>query len=221
MGQNSILTPIQRKFLELVIKEEYLLKRYYWTGETVLSEVYLKHRDSQDIDLFTEKSEIHLPSVKKFIGVAGAILGSDKILHKTFYGLHSFTLGFSKRQLKVDFNYYPFPRINKGGKWKSLQIDSLEDIAANKIHTISINPRGRDYIDIFFILKKEKYGLDWLIKLAKAKFNWNIDPVQLGINFAKVIEFKDYPKMFVPFEPQEMEKFFLDLAKSLEKDIFK
>ena len=207
--------------MDLVLKDPYLLRKYYWTGGTVLSEIYLKHRDSQDIDLFTEKEEIHLPSIKKFIGIAGSILGSKGILHKKFYGLHSFFLKFPEEELKVDFSYYPFPRINKGGKWKKLEIDSLEDIAANKIHTVSINPRGRDYVDIYYILKKEGYTLDWLIKQAKAKFDWHIDPIQLGTNFARVVDFKDYPKMFVSFNPKEMENFFLKLAKSLETDIFK
>ena len=221
MGKDTILTPVQRRFLDIILKEPYLLRKYYWTGGTALSEIYLKHRDSQDIDLFTEKDEIHLPSIKKFVGIASTLLKSKSILHKKFFGLHTFVFKFPNDELKVDFNYYPFLRINKGGKWKGLEIDSLEDIAANKIHTISVNPRGRDYIDIFYILKKGKYSLDWLVKLAKAKFDWDIDPIQLGINFIRVVEFKDYPKMFVPFNPREMEKFFLDLAKSLEKDIFK
>lgn len=221
MGQNSILQPVQRKFLDLILKEPYILRKYYWTGGTVLSELYLKHRDSEDIDLFTEKGEVHLPSIEKIIGIAGTVLKAEKILHKKFYGLNSFVFKFAHDQLKVDFNYYPFPRINKGAKWKGLEIDSLEDIAANKIHTVSVNPRDRDYVDIYYILKNKNYSLKWLIGLAKAKFDWDIDPVQLGTNFAKVVEYKDYPKMLVPFSPKEMEEFFLNLAKSLEKDIFK
>ena len=57
--------------------------------------------------------------------------------------------------------------------------------------------------------------------LAKSKFDWHIDQIQLGENFAKVVTVKDLPKMLVPFDQKEMEKFFLDLAKKLKKDIFK
>ncbi len=57
--------------------------------------------------------------------------------------------------------------------------------------------------------------------LAKTKFDWHIDPIQLGISFTKVVSVKDVPKILVPFNQKDMEKFFLQKAKELEKDIFK
>ena len=92
MGQKTILSPVQRKFLDLAIEESYILKHYYWTGGTVLSEIYLHHRDSHDIDLFTENGEVDVENISKFIGIAGTHLGSKKIIHRRFLGLHNFTL---------------------------------------------------------------------------------------------------------------------------------
>ncbi|MEK7163945.1 MAG: nucleotidyl transferase AbiEii/AbiGii toxin family protein [Patescibacteria group bacterium] len=224
MAQKTILTPIQRKFLELFQAESYLTKRYYWTGGTVLSEVYLHHRDSEDIDLFTEKEEVHLPSIKDFVGISGAKLGARGISYTRFLGLHTFIINFSDAsQLKIDFNYYPFPRINTNKKWNNIDIDSVEDIATNKVHIISVKPRSRDFIDLYFLLKDKKWGLSLprLISLAKAKFDWDINPIQLGENLAKVITVKDLPRMLVPFDQKEMEDFILKLAKSLDNDIFK
>jgi len=207
--------------LELVVKEPYLVRRYYWTGGTVLAEFYLYHRESYDIDLFSEK-EVHLPSISKFVGIAGTRLGAEKITHQRFLGLHSFFFHLPEDEvLKVDFNYYPFPRIEKGKKWQGLEVDSLLDIAVNKIHTISLKPRARDFVDIYFILQKKEFTLEKLVDLAKAKFDWHIAPLQLGENFAKVVTFSDFPKMYMPFDRKEMEDFFLKLAKNLEKKIFK
>lgn len=225
MGKKAILSNVQRRFLELVLKESYILKRYYWTGGTVLAEFYLHHRESYDIDLFTEK-EVHLPSISKFVGIAGTLLGAQKISHTRFLGLHSFVFSLkNKKTLKVDFNYYPFPRINRGKKWKGLAIDSLLDIAVNKLHTIAMKPRVRDFVDLYFLLNKEKQldedlSIKSLHSLAKAKFDWHIEPIQLGENFAKVVTFKDFPKMLVPFDKKKMEDFFLTLARSLKKEIF-
>ncbi|KKU57420.1 MAG: hypothetical protein UX80_C0016G0007 [Candidatus Amesbacteria bacterium GW2011_GWA2_47_11b] len=224
MGQKTILTPIQRKFLDLFQAENYLTKRYYWTGGTVLSEVYLHHRNSEDIDLFTEKGEVHLPSIKDFVSISGAKLGAKGISYTRFLGLHTFVFNFNDgSQLKIDFNYYPFPRINTGRKWNKIDIDSIEDIATNKVHTISVKPRSRDFIDLYFLLKDKKWGLSLprLIGLAKAKFDWNINPLQMGENLAKVVTVKDPPRMLVPFDQNEMESFLLKLAKSLNNDIFK
>lgn len=221
MGQTTILDEDQQKFLSLVIKEPYLLKRFYWTGGTVLSEFYLHHRDSHDIDLFSEEQEIHLPSINKFIGIAGAKLKAKKIIHRQFLGLHTYTLFLPKRELKVDFNYYPFKRIETGTKWKGLEIDSLEDITANKIQTISTKARERDFVDLYFIYKQKQFDLKQMIILAQTKFDWHIDPIQLGITFMKIVDLHDVPTMRVRFNRNEMEAFFLNLAKSLKSDIFK
>ena len=221
MGTKSILDRSQERFLDLVLRQPYLLKHYYWTGGTVLSQFYLKHRYSYDIDLFTETAEIHLPSIEKFVSLAGGQLGAKSIVHRKFLGLHTFIFKIGKSELKVDFNYYPFPRINRGQNWQGLHIDSLEDIAVNKIHTISMKPRERDFVDIYFIMKKKDFSLQRLIDLAKAKFDWHIDPIQLGQNFSQVVAYRDIPQILVSFNRKDMEKFFLKLAKSLEKDIFK
>lgn len=221
MGKTTILDEDQQKFLNLVIKEPYLLKRFYWTGGTVLSEFYLHHRDSHDIDLFSEKQEIHLPSINKFIGIAAAKMGAKKIIHKQFLGLHTYTLFLSKRELKVDFNYYPFKRINAGAKWKGLEVDSLEDITANKIQTISTKARERDFVDLYFIYRQKQFDLKKMIILAKTKFDWHIDPIQLGKTFMQVVDLHDVPQMRVPFDRKEMETFFLDLAKSLKSEILR
>lgn len=220
MGHKTILTPIQRKFLDLAVKEPYIVKNFYWTGGTVLAEIYLHHRESEDIDLFSD-NEIHVVAVSNFVGALAKKLKAHDITSQRFLGLYSYTLHFSTANLKIDFNYYPFPRINLGGTWQGLAIDSLEDIAVNKVHTIFMKPRDRDFVDLYFILKdKNTFSLDRLIGLAKAKFDWHIEPAQLGENFAKVITTKDLPTMLVPFDQKEMEKFFLNLAKSLKKEIF-
>lgn len=224
MGQKTILTPIQRKFLELFQAENYLTKRYYWTGGTVLSEVYLHHRDSEDIDLFTEKEEVHLPSIKDFVSISGVKLGAKGISYARFLGLHTFVFNFDDaRQLKIDFNYYPFPRISARKKWNQIDIDSVLDIAVNKVHTISVKPRSRDFIDLYFLLKDKKWELSLprLISLAKVKFDWDINPIQMGENLAKVVTAKDLPRMLVPFDQKKMENFLLKLAKSLDSRIFK
>ncbi len=221
MGKTTILNKDQQKFLDFVLKEPYLLKRFYWTGGTVLSEFYLHHRESHDIDLFSENQEIHLPSINKFISMTATKMGSKKIIHKQFLGLHTYTLFLPKRELKVDFNYYPFKRINKSGKWKGMEIDSLEDITANKIQTISTKARERDFVDLYFIYQKKQFELQKMIILAKTKFDWHIDPIQLGKTFMQVIDLHDVPKMLVPFDRNDMERFFLTLAKDLKKDILK
>ena len=221
MGK-TILTTKQLDFLELVSKEKPITNRFYFTGGTALAEFHLKHRLSEDIDLFTEKEEVNQSVVDAFLKKISPKFLVKEIKKSQFLGLFSYFLIFSDgEKLKVDFNYYPFPRIDKGKKFKNLEVDSIYDIAVNKVHTMFMRLRSRDFVDLYFILKSFNYSLDKLISDAKAKFDWHIDKVTLASQFVKVKELDDLPTILVPFDKKEMEEFFLKLAISLDSKIFK
>ncbi len=223
MGQ-TILTPKQSEFLEFAKSESQIVKHFYLTGGTALAEFYLHHRLSEDIDLFSEKYEVNQSATDAFLKKISSKLKITHIERSQFLGLFSYILTYKDNQkLKIDFNYYPFLRIETKRKFGNLQIDSLIDIAANKIHTLFMKPRTRDYIDLFFIFKDKSMDLNALILLAKAKFDWDIDKMNLANQFIRVKDIKkeDYPKVLIPFSLDEMENFFLTLAKNLKKDILK
>ena len=223
MGQ-TILTPKQSEFLELAQSDSQIVKHFYLTGGTALAEFYLHHRLSEDIDLFSENSEVNQSVTDAFLKKISAKLKIKNVERSQFLGLFSYILTYTdNHKLKVDFNYYPFLRIEKSKKIGNLKIDSLIDIAANKVHTLFMKPRTRDYIDLFFIFKNEKMDLNQLILLAKAKFDWDIDKMNLANQFIRIkdIQKEDFPKVLIPFNSSEMEHFFLALAKDLKKDILK
>jgi len=218
----SLLTPKQLEFLEFAQGDSQIAKHFYLTGGTALAEFYLRHRLSEDIDLFTERREVDQKLVEAFLKKASLKLSITGMDRSQFMGLFSYYLTFGDNQkLKVDFNYYPFPQIEKGVKFGNLSIDSLCDITANKLHTIFIKPRTRDYVDLFFIFKRQKLDLKKMILLAKAKFDWDIDRLNLANQFIRIKDVKkeDFPKVLLPFDVDEMEAFFLDLAGSLKNDI--
>ena len=207
--------------MDLAAKERYLRQRFYFTGGTPLSVFYLHHRISEDIDLFSE-NEIHLPSIRLFIKKIQKQLTFHQVDYTNFLGLHSFQLYFPQEViLKVDFNYYPFPRIENGIKYKNFNVDSLLDIAVNKVHTIAMKPRARDFIDIYFIIQAKAYTFDDLLMKAKAKFDWHIDPIQLGSRLTLAAETKDYPRMVKAIDHREWKNFFIEEARKLKKKIFK
>ena len=222
--EKTILTPKQLEFLELVKVEPEITKRFYLTGGTALAEFYLKHRLSEDIDLFTEENEVDQKLVEAYLKKISVILSVKKIDRSVFMGLVSYFLIFKDgNKLKVDFNYYPFPRIEKGLKYGKLQIDSIRDIAANKVHTIFVNPRDRDYIDLYFIMKDGNFNLSQLIRDAKIKFDWHIDKLTLVSQLLRVKEIKilETPKILVPFDKKEIDNFFIKEAKKLTSSILK
>lgn len=216
----GILTTEQLQLLDLVSREPYLCKQFYFTGGTPLAEFYLKHRLSEDIDFFSDQ-EVHLPSIRTFVKRVEQMLKLTHIDYHQFLGLHSFQFTFPNTEiLKVDFNYYPFLRIEKGMHYKNISVDSVLDIAVNKVHTIAMKPRARDFIDVYFILKKYNYAMNELVSYAKAKFDWHIDSVQLGSRFLIASETTDFPRMLKPLDHSEWKNFFIEEARKLKKEIF-
>ncbi len=217
----SILSKNQHRFLELFDKEPSLFKRFYLTGGTALAGFYLGHRYSEDLDFFSEE-EFSLLPIQGFVKRVEKDIMARKVEYQNFLGLHTFLFYLTgNEELKVDFSYYPFPRIEKGLKFKNIIIDSDYDIAVNKVHTIAMQPRARDYIDIYFLIKEKGYAFRDLLMKAKAKFDWHIDSVQLGTQLLQAKDRKDFPHMLKKIDHQEWQDFFVKEARQLEKKIFK
>lgn len=221
MAQGKGLAPRQKQLLAVVLQTPYILQKFYLSGGTALSCWYLHHRESYDLDFFSEQ-EVNSTYIIRWFTNNKKILNIDTITHEEQLGFHFFILTFENGdKLKVDFSYFPSERIEKGIVWQGLQIDSLYDIAVNKLNTIGSNPRGRDYIDLYLILQKENWAIEKIRQDAAIKHGVHIDTIHLARQFLRVVEFTDLPKMLVPFDQKDMEDFFLNLAKSLKKEIFK
>lgn len=221
MAQGEGLTARQKQFLAVVLQTPYILKKFYLTGGTALSCWYLHHRESQDLDFFSEQ-EVNSKYLIRWLTSNKKRLNITKISHEEQFGFNFFTLTFvNGDQLKVDFSYFPSERIEKGITWQGLGVDSLYDIAVNKFHTIATSPRGRDYIDLYMILQKNNWSIERLRKDAATKHGIHTETIQLARQFLRVVEFMDIPKMLVPFKRKQMEEFFLTLARQLKQEIFK
>lgn len=217
----EILTSHQREVLETVAREKYFIERYYLAGGTALAAFYLYHRLSEDLDLFTEKQEVNPVAVTRFLARASKELGIAKTETKHVLGLYSHFLHFQDGEvLKVDFNYYPFPRIEKGVMLGEFSIASIYDIAVDKVHTIAMKPRARDFIDIYFIIREKRYDFHDLLMQAKAKFDWDIAPVELGARLMEAIQVTDYPRMLKEIDHEVWRSFFVEEARKLKKEIF-
>ncbi|MGB9721425.1 MAG: nucleotidyl transferase AbiEii/AbiGii toxin family protein [bacterium] len=220
--EESVLSFHQKQILDIVADTPYFRERFYLAGGTALSEFYLKHRISEDLDFLTEIQEVNQFYIIRFFESQRKFLKLEKIETKRILGLSTIFFHFSgKEVLKVDFNYYPFPRIEKGLKYKNFEIESIYDIAVDKIHTIALNPRARDYIDIYFIIKEKGYDLKKLILDAKAKFDWEISPIDLGARLIECLNLSDYPRMLKKIAHREWKEFFLNEALKLKSEIFK
>lgn len=212
---SSILSKNQIKLLSLLSKEKLIVESFYLTGGTALAEFYLQHRLSEDLDFFSENEfdPAFISSTFKKIGNKANI---KKVNFEQSFNRNLFFLELENDTIKTEFTFFPFERIESKKKFGDLYIDSLLDIAVNKVFTIYQKPRSRDFIDLYFILLLEKtWDIDDLIKKAQVKFGTYIDQLQLSSQFVKVESLKDYPNMLKKIDEKEWQGFFLKEAKRL------
>jgi len=217
--ETDILTKNQLALLAHLGKNDHFTDHFYLTGGTALAAFYLKHRYSEDLDFFSEQ-EIDMLAIDALLKIAKESMDINAIDSQQSFNRNLFFLHFGDEVLKTEFTYFPFPRIEKGKEQFGVTIDSLLDIAVNKLFTIYQQSRARDYIDLYLICKGKSFSIEELVKKARIKFDWHIDPIQLGSQFIKSKEAKDYPRMITNVLLEEWQEFFVSEAKKLEPQIF-
>lgn len=218
MPKQIILTSKQKLFLKLFSHNSVIAKSFYLTGGTALNAYYLPYRFSEDLDFFSEK-EIDTESIIVFFKSIKRELGYKNMEINTSFNRNLFFLNFVDSSLKIEFTYFPFPQIEKPQVYESIKVNSILDIAVDKLFTIYQKPRSRDFMDFYMIKRKYSFSLDDLIKKARLKFDWNVDPIKLGSQFLLVTELKDYPKLIKPLKEKDWQNYFLKEAKKLENKI--
>ena len=212
----SLLNAQQKRFIDFFCTRNELYDKFYFSGGTALSEYYLHHRYSEDLDFFSE-TEIESVDLSIFLTTHRKEFGAKQIKYTQSFNRNIFFITCEEDQiLKVEFTYYPFKRIEKGLQEGKLIIDSALDIAVNKAFTLMQQARGRDYFDLYMLY--HKYGFDFLdlLKKARQKFDYQINYLELGKNLVKVCSFLDDPILIIDIDRNLIENYFLDISKNLE-----
>lgn len=210
----TVLKPSQKRILALLSKNQTFFKNFYLSGGIALSEYYLHHRLSEDLDFFseTEIEKIWLNSLAKEIKQT---IGFGKLDIEESFNRNLVYFSTPKLTVKTEFTYYPFTQIEPCMVKNGIQVDSLTDIAVNKFFTIYQKPTARHFIDLYLILKTQKYSWEQLEKLARVKFDTVIDPIQLGSQLIKSEIIKDLPKMIIKTPEERWRSYFIERAKVL------
>lgn len=215
------LRPLQKKFIVSLAANKYLKEHFYLTGGTALAAYYLKHRYSEDLDFFSLNS-VDTMAIDVFIKDLKNILSIKKVDYQQSFNRNIFFIHTTHEILKTEFTYFPFDQIKKPWSKDGILIDSIADIATNKAFTILQNPRARDFIDLYCILTKYKdFSFPNLLKMARIKFDAQIDPIQLGTQLLKAKNIRDLPLMIKKIDEEKWRQFFINESKSLSKKIFK
>ncbi len=212
MGKISILSPEQKTILAGLRESKFIKDGFYLTGGTALAEYYLQHRLSEDLDFFSDEKFDNQTILAIMEGLA-------KKQNFTFTSrlsgpVYSFMVEFpDKKKTKLDFGFYPYKRLRKSEIEMGLQIDSLLDIAVNKLMVVIQRENVKDFIDLYYLLKK--FTLWDLLEGVRIKFRQKPELFLLATDFLKIEEFDFLPKMVKPLDIEKLKKYYRKLAKKV------
>lgn len=146
-----------------------LAENFYLAGGTALA-VQLGHRQSIDLDFFSDK-DWSGEEVKRQL----SSLGKFEVVSEAAGTLHGLLDG-----VRVSFLRYHYDLLFPPATFAALKLADERDIAAMKISAISSRGGKKDFIDLFFLLKK--YDLPDLVGFFEKKFQ--------GIGYNKLHIFK-------------------------------
>ena len=218
----QLLTKKQSTLLKAIGGSKAIADSFYLTGGTALAGFYLFHRYSEDLDFFSER-EFDPLAITSWFHTLKQTLSIATVDYRQSFNRNLYFLTFSDGEtVKTEFTYFPFTPVEKRIKSDyGVSLDSMRDIAVNKLFSVYQRSVARDYIDLFFLVRQKGMNLSELIKQARIKFDTPIDPLQLGTQFAKAADVRDYPRMVEPLDHATWRQFFEGEAKKLKPDILR
>lgn len=94
-------------------------------------------------------------------------------------------------------------------------VDSLVDIAVNKLLTITQRNDVKDFVDLYFLL--DKFTVWDLMEGVRVKFKMKLEPFIVASDFLKVEDFETMPKMIKKLTLEDLKTFFRQQAKKIGK----
>lgn len=214
-GSNFVL---QDKFLNEFFSSPYG-QDFCLTGGTALARFYLFHRESLDLDLFTHNQSVDFSQLNRFILSLAKRMDlkvGQQVLAETF--LQYIFADKEKENIKVDFVKDVGVRFGEIVIKKKLRLDSLENIAVNKVLTVFGRTEAKDFIDLYFLLKDKGFILKDLILKAKKK-DLGLTEFYLANSMAQSDQLKTTPKMLIRFNFEEMKRFYLKVSNKMLQEI--
>lgn len=209
LADKTILRPGQKQLLEAFARSP-LTSGFYLTGGTALAAFHLGHRLSDDLDFFSE-NEFPVEVVLEFL--RGLEMGVPHYQH--LFDRRIFLLpGAPDGVLKVEFTRYPFPRCESGPEVDGVRIDSLRDILANKLMTLTERREPKDLVDLYCgALAREAPEVDALVDDAEGKFGVRGVRDMLRARFLGELPPLTNLEMTTSVDPVDVARFFGETAR--------
>jgi predicted nucleotidyltransferase len=208
----GILTPMQETFLRRFFAFG-VGQRFFLTGGTALAAFYLGHRLSDDLDLFTLDDEA-FGKLETELGRLGREMHWEVATTLTSPALRRVVFtSQGGEELRVDLVRDIDVQFGEHEQTEGVILDSLLNIAVNKVTTVFGRAAIKDFVDLYVLLKRG-YHLEALFDLAKQK-DAGFTPFYFGTMLRQIHRVKTMPVMLTPVTLAELIAFYDPLADDL------
>jgi predicted nucleotidyltransferase component of viral defense system len=191
-----------------------LARQATFGGGTALSAVYLHHRFSEDLDFFLprEASPVEVRALSRALRQAGFSTEARPQPMR-----QSLVLVSGRREVgHIDLAHFPYDPIGRPTLWQGLRVDSLLDMAVNKVQAILTRARERDFVDLYFLLNEgPEQDIERLLDLARAKFDVGASRITLAEQLLRVEEVVELPRMRRPLSLATLRRALVEQARLL------
>lgn len=167
-------------------------ENFYLTGGTALTVFYLNHRKSNDLDFFTNEQERVLPfshHLERELENKGMRVERQRKISFFVELVVKTEADITMVHLACD-SPFRFEPVKEFEDFPGLKVDNLIDIATNKLLALFGRAAFRDFIDIYFLVKKGKFSAEELMNKAKIK-DPGFDLYWLGVALERINTFKE------------------------------
>lgn len=214
LGNNPILYPHQKKLLSLFFSSPFS-KTFFLTGGTALSAFYLAHRESQDLDFFS-LDPFDTLALRTTMQEITTQLKAELTIHIRSQTYNELFLENKKEGWiqKIDIVQEQPKHFGEIKMIKNIRIDSLINIATNKILAVLGRLEAKDFIDLYIICTQTELSFDEIFKLAKQKDS-GLSEFYFANTIADVDKLQTLPRMKIAFGKRSFIKFYKDLSHEL------
>ncbi len=211
-SSRSGLSPLQERLVDAFCSRT---DAFFLTGGSALAGYYLHHRTSQDLDFFCATDEV-FPHGKRILEDAVRSLGGSLEVLREYPGFVECRATVNGQHLKVDLVRDTAPQISAAKPRFGIAIvDTLEDIAANKICAVVGRSEIRDYVDLFFL---SRAGIDLHEAIARAhEKDGGVDAATFAWILGQVKVHEIPATLLQPLTSAELQAFVDDLATELAR----
>jgi len=191
-----------KRVLEKIARSA-IVSDLYLAGGTALA-IQLGHRKSIDLDLFFQK-EFSNSGVKDML----ASLGKFELISEEEGTIHGTLDG-----VKISFLRYLYKNIFPLQSFEKINLADKRDIAAMKIDAISSRGSKKDFIDLYFLMKK--YSLNELFNFFETKYKnikYNRLHILKSLAYFETADAEPMPVMLKKVEWEEIKSEISGIAK--------